>query len=172
MVVTALLEDDHWGGGGGTGLIERLYDPPVIYIPLSGDIDHRQPRRSNRSFRRLANRVMTIGYSRTHTRMPVVYNYVRIHMLSSHFVNAAAGRAVRETLAAIGGTSWGTCHMRYPLKRIDFSCLLLDRPSNSLTFDRRRWCRRPRRGAPFSELYTQGLNRPACHQRIEGLSVS
>ena len=50
---------------------------------------------------------MTIDYSRAHTRMPVVYNDVRIHMLSSHFVNAAARRAVRETLAAIGGTSWG-----------------------------------------------------------------
>lgn len=41
MVVAALLEDDHWGGGGGTGIVERFYDPFVIYIPLSGDIDHR-----------------------------------------------------------------------------------------------------------------------------------
>ena len=113
---------------------------------------------------------MTIGYSRTHTRMPIVYNYVRIHMLSSHFVNAAAGRAGRETLAAICGTSWGTCHMRYLLKRIGSLCLLLDRPSNSLTLDRRPQC--PRRGAPFLGPYTQGLNRPACHQKIEGLSVS
>ena len=113
---------------------------------------------------------MTIGYSRTHTRVPIVYNYVRIHMLSGHFINAAARRAVRQTLAAIRGTSWGTCHMRYLLKRIDFLCLLLDRPSKCLTFDRR--SRRPRREVSSSELYTQGLNRPACHQRIEVLSVS
>ena len=41
VVVAAFLEDDHhrWGRGG-TGIIERLYDSSVIYIPLPRDVDH------------------------------------------------------------------------------------------------------------------------------------
>ena len=40
VVVATLLENDHWGGGG-TGIIERLYDPFAIDIPLPKDIYHR-----------------------------------------------------------------------------------------------------------------------------------
>jgi len=115
----------------------------------------------------MRNRLLTDSYRHARSAQSRPHSHVERPLRRRNSWGRKRSR-FRRSLAAICGTSWGTCHMKYPLRRIDSLCPLLDRPSNSLTFDH--W--RPRRGASSSELYTQGPSRLACHQRIEGLSVS